>query len=75
MQAFVSKLEGHATIKLSPAVLNELKTISPETYTGVFKLGSELEVWAEERVGKRCKGAVLKAIADQKKALAEVSDK
>jgi len=35
-------------------VLNELKTISPETYTGVFKLGSELEVWAGQSVGKRC---------------------
>ena len=34
VQAFVGKLEGHATIKLAPAVLAELRNISPETYTG-----------------------------------------
>mmetsp|Transcript_58196 Transcript_58196/g.85307 ORF Transcript_58196/g.85307 Transcript_58196/m.85307 type:complete len:512 (+) Transcript_58196:49-1584(+) len=74
VQAFVAKLETHATIKLSPGVLNELKTISPETYTGVFKLGSELEVWAGQSVGKRCQPAVLKAIAEQKKVLADMKD-
>lgn len=56
----MKKLEGHATIKLSPAVLGELKNISPETYTGIFTPGCELEVWAEQSIGKRCKPGVLK---------------
>ena len=44
LQAFVKKLEGHATIKLSADVLASLRTISPETYTGIFTPGAELEV-------------------------------
>jgi hypothetical protein len=40
----VKKLEGHATIKLSADVLASLRTISPETYTGIFTPGAELEV-------------------------------
>jgi adenylosuccinate lyase len=70
VQAFVKKLEGHATIKLPPSVLDELRVISPESYTGVFTPGMELEAWAEQGVGKRCKPAVLKAIAATRASLA-----
>ena len=70
VQNFVKKLEGHATIKLAPGVLEELRRISPESYTGVFTPGVELEAWAEQSVGKRCKPAVLKAIASTRASLA-----
>ena len=70
VQNFVKKLEGHATIKLAPGVLDELRRISPESYTGVFTPGVELEAWAEQSVGKRCQPAVLKAIASTRTSLA-----
>jgi adenylosuccinate lyase len=70
VQNFVKKLEGHATIKLAPGVLEELRRISPESYTGVFTPGVELEAWAEQSVGERCKPAVLKAIASTRASLA-----
>lgn len=68
---FVKKLESHATIKLSPAVLAELKSISPHTYTGIFTPGAELEAWAASAVGAPSRPAVLKAIADARKLLAD----
>lgn len=72
VQAFVAKLAAHPTIKLSPTVLGELAAISPETYTGMFTPGVEMEVWAESGVvGKRCKPAVLKSIAETRVAMAD----
>jgi len=73
VKAFVKKLEGHATIKLSPSVLAELSSVSPETYTGVFAPGAELEAWAESgKIGARSKPLVIKAIADARKLTADM---
>ena len=43
------------------SVLAELSSVSPETYTGVFAPGAELEAWAESgKIGARSKPLVIK---------------
>ena len=46
---FIDKLEKHATIKLSPSVIAELRAITPSSYTGFFVPGQEVEAWASSK--------------------------
>ncbi len=65
---FVNKLEKHATIKLSPAVIAELRAITPTSYVGFFIPGQEVEVWASTKFGHSL-APMLAAVEEQKKAL------
>jgi len=66
--SFVNKLEKHATIKLSPSVIAELRAITPSSYVGFFAPGQEVEVWASTKFGHAL-APMLAAVEEQKKAL------
>lgn len=69
--SFINKLEGHATIKLGASVIEELRQISPSSYTGYFDAGEEVEVWAKRKISEVNLPAVAESVKKQRAIVEE----